>query len=85
MPDPASPAPADLTLDEVEQALAGDDELLTMAAAAKLFRVHPKTISRWLRRHQIRRLRTLGRQNRVLKSHLQQAVDRERAAGTDLD
>ena len=52
------------------------DELLTPAEVAELFRVNPKTVTRWARAGKISAIRTLGGHRRFRKSEiLEQLVD----------
>ena len=52
-----------------------DDELLTPAEVAQIFRVDPKTVSRWARAGRIRAIRTMGGHRRFYGSEIQRAFD----------
>ncbi len=45
-----------------------EDELLTPAEVARLFRVNPKTVTRWARAGKIKAIRTLGGHRRFRAS-----------------
>jgi excisionase family DNA binding protein len=47
-----------------------DDELLTPAEVAALFRVDPKTVTRWARAGKISAIRTLGGHRRYRSSEV---------------
>ncbi len=47
-----------------------DDELLTPAEVAALFRVDPKTVTRWARAGKITAIRTLGGHRRYRSSEV---------------
>ena len=53
-----------------------DDELLTPAEVADLFRVNPKTVTRWARSGKLHAIRTLGGHRRFrasdIRKHLEQ-------------
>jgi excisionase family DNA binding protein len=52
------------------------DELLTPSEVALLFRVNPKTVTRWARAGKISAIRTLGGHRRFRKSEiLEQLAD----------
>ena len=46
------------------------DELLTPSEVAQLFRVNPKTVTRWARAGKISAIRTLGGHRRFRKSEI---------------
>ena len=46
------------------------DELLTPSEVAKMFRVNPKTVTRWARAGKISAVRTLGGHRRFRKSEV---------------
>ncbi len=50
------------------------DELLTPAEVAELFRVNPKTVTRWARAGKISAIRTLGGHRRFRKSEILAAL-----------
>lgn len=52
------------------------DRLLTPAEVASLFRVDPKTVSRWARAGQLNARRTLGGHRRYPESEIWALLDR---------
>jgi excisionase family DNA binding protein len=56
------------------------DSLLTPAEVAALFRVNPKTVTRWARAGKITAIRTLGGHRRFRATEIQRCL-----AQTDLD
>jgi excisionase family DNA binding protein len=50
------------------------DELLTPAEVAALFRVNPKTVTRWARAGKITAIRTLGGHRRFRASEVQRCI-----------
>ncbi|HLI01528.1 MAG TPA: BldC family transcriptional regulator [Acidimicrobiales bacterium] len=57
--------------DEQEQ----PDTLLTPAEVAALFRVNPKTVTRWARAGKITAIRTLGGHRRFRASEIRRCLD----------
>lgn len=57
------------------------DTLLTPAEVAALFRVNPKTVTRWARAGKITAIRTLGGHRRFPASEIRKCL--ERAATTE--
>ena len=57
------------------------DELLTPAEVAQMFRVNPKTVTRWARAGKITAIRTLGGHRRFraseIREHLAEAEQSE--------
>ena len=53
-----------------------DDELLTPAEVAQLFRVSPKTVTRWARAGKLTAMRTLGGHRRFRASEVRQFLAR---------
>jgi excisionase family DNA binding protein len=53
------------------------DELLTPAEVAKLFRVDPKTVTRWHRAGKISAIRTLGGHRRFYASEVRRLLGEE--------
>ena len=51
-----------------------DDELLTPAEVAAMFRVNPKTVTRWARAGKLPALRTIGGHRRYRRSAIEIAV-----------
>jgi excisionase family DNA binding protein len=51
------------------------DALLTPAEVADLFRVNPKTVTRWARAGKINAVRTLGGHRRFRKSDVQRCLE----------
>ena len=48
------------------------DELLTLAEVAQMFRVNPKTVTRWARAGKITAIRTLGGHRRFRAAEIRQ-------------
>lgn len=59
-----------------------DEELLTPAEVAKLFRVDPKTVTRWAKSGKLSSIRTLGGHRRYRASEVRGLLDGQRQ--TDL-
>ena len=53
-----------------------ESPLLTPAAVAALFRVDPKTVTRWAQQGKLRSIRTLGGHRRYRESEIQAFLDR---------
>lgn len=53
-----------------------DDALLTPAEVARLFRVSPKTVTRWARSGKLSAMRTLGGHRRFKASEVREFLDR---------
>jgi excisionase family DNA binding protein len=51
------------------------DALLTPAEVAALFRVNPKTVTRWARAGKITAIRTLGGHRRFRQSEIRRCLD----------
>lgn len=51
------------------------DSLLTPAEVAALFRVNPKTVTRWARSGKITAIRTLGGHRRFRATEIQRCLD----------
>jgi excisionase family DNA binding protein len=63
-------------LDEAEAMEAHDDEtLLTPSEVAAMFRVNPKTVTRWARAGKISAIRTLGGHRRFRASEIRHFLD----------
>jgi excisionase family DNA binding protein len=58
--------------------------LLTPAEVAEMFRVSPKTVSRWAQTHRISSVRTLGGHRRFRADEIRELLARVEEAG-DLD
>lgn len=52
-----------------------NDALLTPAEVAALFRVNPKTVTRWARAGKITAIRTLGGHRRFRASEIRRCID----------
>jgi excisionase family DNA binding protein len=63
-----------------EAAPMADDKLLTPAEVARIFRVNPKTVTRWARSGKISAVRTLGGHRRYYRSEIERAIE---AVGAD--
>src|ERR1700675_4079309 len=62
--------------DEVENMQPRDDDaLLTPSEVAAMFRVNPKTVTRWARAGKISAIRTLGGHRRFRASEIRQFLD----------
>ena len=53
-----------------------DEALLTPAEVARLFRVSPKTVTRWARSGKLSAMRTLGGHRRFKASEVREFLDR---------
>jgi len=54
-----------------------EDELLTPAEVARMFRVNPKTVTRWARSGKIQAIRTLGGHRRFRASEVRAFLEQE--------
>ena len=62
--------------DEVEHMQPRDDDaLLTPSEVAAMFRVNPKTVTRWARAGKISAIRTLGGHRRFRESEIRQFLE----------
>jgi excisionase family DNA binding protein len=52
-----------------------DDKLLTTGEVARMFRVDPKTVTRWARSGKIHAIRTLGGHRRYHRSEIERAIE----------
>ncbi|GAA1449257.1 BldC family transcriptional regulator [Nocardiopsis tropica] len=52
------------------------EEVLTPAEVARLFRVDPKTVTRWAKQGRIPSFKTLGGQRRYYASEVRRLLDR---------
>jgi excisionase family DNA binding protein len=52
-----------------------ENELLTPSEVAEMFRVNPKTVTRWARAGRISAVRTLGGHRRFRASEIRRAVE----------
>lgn len=52
-----------------------DDELLTPSEVAKLFRVDPKTVTRWAKAGKLSSIRTLGGHRRYKADEVHELLD----------
>ncbi len=56
-----------------------ETRLLTPAEVAALFRVDPKTVTRWAQQGKIRSIRTLGGHRRYSEAEIQTFLDKSRS------
>ena len=63
-----------------EAARMADDKLLTTGEVARMFRVDPKTVTRWAQSGKIGAVRTLGGHRRYYLSEVERAIE---AGSTD--
>jgi excisionase family DNA binding protein len=61
-----------------------ESDLLTPAEVATLFRVSPKTVTRWARSGKLTALRTLGGHRRFRASEVKELLERFEEIGPDL-
>jgi excisionase family DNA binding protein len=61
-----------------------ESDLLTPAEVATLFRVSPKTVTRWARSGKLTALRTLGGHRRFRASEVKELLERFEEVGVDL-
>jgi excisionase family DNA binding protein len=61
-----------------------ESDLLTPAEVATLFRVSPKTVTRWARSGKLTALRTLGGHRRFRAAEVKDLLERFEEVGTDL-
>jgi excisionase family DNA binding protein len=61
-----------------------ESDLLTPAEVATLFRVSPKTVTRWARSGKLTALRTLGGHRRFRASEVKDLLERFEEVATDL-
>lgn len=59
----------------VEHDLQSPEALLTPSEVAKLFRVNPKTVTRWARAGKLTAIRTLGGHRRFRASEIQNVLE----------
>ncbi|QBI20186.1 BldC family transcriptional regulator [Egibacter rhizosphaerae] len=57
-----------------------DDELLTPSEVAKLFRVDPKTVTRWAKAGKLSSIRTLGGHRRYRAAEIYALLEEERGS-----
>jgi excisionase family DNA binding protein len=62
-----------------------ESDLLTPAEVATLFRVSPKTVTRWARSGKLTALRTLGGHRRFRASEVKELLERFEEVGADLE
>lgn len=72
--DPDEPHPPS------ERAPAEPDELLTPAEVAAMFRVNPKTVTRWHRTGKVSAIRTLGGHRRFRASEIRRLLEESERA-----
>lgn len=59
----------------VSPRVAGEDRLLTRSEVAALFRVNPKTVTRWANAGKLDAIRTLGGHRRFRESQVRALLD----------
>lgn len=79
---PAGNAPNDYGRPD-HQGLPETERLLTPAEVASMFRVDPKTVTRWARDGKLTAVRTLGGHRRYLESQVLALLRAARSAGGD--
>ncbi len=62
----------------------GVDELLTPREVANIFRVNPKTVSRWYLEGKLPALRTLGGHRRYRRRDVEALLSRQTDAAADI-
>ena len=62
-----------------------ESDLLTPAEVATLFRVSPKTVTRWARSGKLTALRTLGGHRRFRASEVKDLLERFEEVGAELE
>jgi excisionase family DNA binding protein len=67
--------------EDVSKPLTDTERLLTPAEVAAMFRVDPKTVTRWARDGRLTAVRTLGGHRRYLESQVLGLLRAARAAG----
>jgi excisionase family DNA binding protein len=60
-----------------------DEELLTPSEVAKLFRVDPKTVTRWAKSGKLSSIRTLGGHRRYRASEVRSLLDGQRQSALE--
>jgi excisionase family DNA binding protein len=60
-----------------------DDEILTAREVARLFRVDPKTVSRWERTGRLRAFKTPGGHRRFRRGDVERAISEARVRDDD--
>ena len=60
-----------------------DDELLTPAQVARMFRVHPKTVTGWAQSGKLRSVRTSDGRLRFYRSDIERAIEAGRVVDRD--
>jgi excisionase family DNA binding protein len=65
------------------KAMTDDEELLTPAEVAKLFRVDPKTVTRWAKSGKLSSIRTLGGHRRYRASEVRSLLDGQRQSALE--
>lgn len=60
-----------------------DEELLTPSEVAKLFRVDPKTVTRWAKSGKLSSIRTLGGHRRYRASEVRSLLEGQQQAAND--
>lgn len=60
-----------------------DDELLTPSEVAKLFRVDPKTVTRWAKSGKLSSIRTLGGHRRYRAAEVRSLLEGQRQTAVE--
>jgi excisionase family DNA binding protein len=66
-------------VDDSDSVLSGEDRLMTPGEVAVIFRVDPKTVTRWAKAGRISSVKTLGGHRRFRKSEVRALIE----GGTD--
>ena len=61
----------------------GSEVLLTPGEVAVIFRVDPKTVTRWAKSGKLTAIRTLGGHRRFRQSEVKNLLERQREKGAD--
>ena len=68
---------------EMQERSDGSEVLLTPGEVAVIFRVDPKTVTRWAKSGKLTAIRTLGGHRRFRQSEVKNLLERQREKGAD--